>query len=587
MSLSHHLHFHGSRRQSFRIIISGSLSTQARRLYSTTDSSMISPPRSSNSILVTINSVKEFESYVQSKGPRAFVSGFEDPYLNLALESYIFKHMPVAERSKRKTESILDDKELQNNNRLLLYVNKACVVVGRNQNPWRECNVPLLQSLGVPLLRRRSGGGTVVHDGGNINFSIMTHREDFTRDKHANMIVDSVNKLPTKVNKVLNRSVEGQEEEEDNDGFGGFNMGAIGGIPVGIDGPPGMGMGLEMPVIPTPFGDGVGSIEVPRNGAGLSVIVNGPQIKLSVNERHDIIDAESREKVSGSAYKIERQKAYHHGTMLLNSRLDVLRALLHRDVDRLGTVEGRGVESVKSPVVNLGIDKDVFISTILDAFAEKYSPEKEENMFEDLIPVDHLEEQNVPKNTEHRQADNFLNPLTAGIDYDVNEAPSNEDISVNLERFDTHTPGNKELPVVLVNPEYLPEEIYQNAKETMTWGWIYGQTPDFVHTLKYVETTPIGGVLGSSSSDELTVKFKVSKGMLTGVELDPATPESLTQFQFVKQMIGQKDGLEHNQDFNTDGTSKVRYVGKEIAGFVPNDEISQWIGNSIDGTQLH
>lgn len=83
------------------------------------------------------------------------------------------------------------------------------------------------------------------------------------------------------------------------------------------------------------------------------------------------------------------------------------------------------------------------------------------------------------------------------------------------------------------------------------------------------------------------MKFKVSKGMLTGVELDPATPESLTQFQFVKQMIGQKDGLEHNQDFNTDGTSKVRYVGKEIAGFVPNDEISQWIGNSIDGTQLH
>ena len=55
-----------------------------------------------------------------------------------------------------------DSKE--NYNRLMFYKNWPCAVIGKNQNPWKEVNLPLLNSLHIPLVRRRSGGGTVVHD---------------------------------------------------------------------------------------------------------------------------------------------------------------------------------------------------------------------------------------------------------------------------------------------------------------------------------------------------------------------------------------------------------------------------------------
>jgi len=46
---------------------------------------------------------------------------------------------------------------------LLLYRNEPAVVIGRHQNPWLEVNIRRAMEDSVPILRRRSGGGTVYH----------------------------------------------------------------------------------------------------------------------------------------------------------------------------------------------------------------------------------------------------------------------------------------------------------------------------------------------------------------------------------------------------------------------------------------
>ena len=55
---------------------------------------------------------------------------------------------------------------------LLLYRDEPCVVIGRNQNPWKEVNMEAARRAGVPWIRRRSGGGTVYH----VRSALMTVR---------------------------------------------------------------------------------------------------------------------------------------------------------------------------------------------------------------------------------------------------------------------------------------------------------------------------------------------------------------------------------------------------------------------------
>ncbi len=50
--------------------------------------------------------------------------------------------------------------------------NARCVVVGRSQSPEEEADVVNCRALGIPVLRRCSGGGAVYHHPGNLNFSL-------------------------------------------------------------------------------------------------------------------------------------------------------------------------------------------------------------------------------------------------------------------------------------------------------------------------------------------------------------------------------------------------------------------------------
>lgn len=105
------------------------------------------------------------------------ISNQTNPYKNLALEEYLLNH--VGEK-----ECIL-----------YLWQNEKTVVIGKNQNPWKECQVKELEEAGGKLVRRLSGGGAVFHDTGNLNFTYLVNKENYDVEKQLEVIVKAVNRL--------------------------------------------------------------------------------------------------------------------------------------------------------------------------------------------------------------------------------------------------------------------------------------------------------------------------------------------------------------------------------------------------------
>ncbi len=75
---------------------------------------------------------------------------------------------------------------------LYLYVNGNAVIIGRNQNPYIECDLNRLDADGVQLVRRVSGGGAVYHDRGNLNYSFIASADIYDEARQTGVILKAL-----------------------------------------------------------------------------------------------------------------------------------------------------------------------------------------------------------------------------------------------------------------------------------------------------------------------------------------------------------------------------------------------------------
>jgi lipoate-protein ligase A len=111
-----------------------------------------------------------------------------DVYRNLAVEEWLLDHalrLPV----------------------LFLCANSPCVVIGKNQNPWKECRLSLMEKEGVPLARRISGGGAVYHDQGNLNVGVIVPRTEYREEKQYELIFKTLEKFGITASKLRKNSL--------------------------------------------------------------------------------------------------------------------------------------------------------------------------------------------------------------------------------------------------------------------------------------------------------------------------------------------------------------------------------------------
>ena len=99
-----------------------------------------------------------------------------DPFYNQAFEEYVY-------------QTYLDD------DIFLLWQNAPAVVVGSYQNMCREVHVEALRQRGIPVVRRISGGGTVYHDLGNVNYTYIVRAGALDYDAVLSPVITALNEI--------------------------------------------------------------------------------------------------------------------------------------------------------------------------------------------------------------------------------------------------------------------------------------------------------------------------------------------------------------------------------------------------------
>lgn len=87
-----------------------------------------------------------------------------DPYYNMAFDEFCLEHLSI-------------DTPV-----FYLWQNQPSVIMGANQEVNTEVNLGFLKNHGIKLVRRVTGGGTVYHDLGNLNYTIVGRSKDLEQD---------------------------------------------------------------------------------------------------------------------------------------------------------------------------------------------------------------------------------------------------------------------------------------------------------------------------------------------------------------------------------------------------------------------
>lgn len=213
---------------------------------------------------------------------KVFLTDGYNPHLNLATEEWIFHNLDA-------TDQIL-----------FLWRNEETVVIGRNQNPWSECNLAAMKENRVHLARRNTGGGAVYHDLGNTNFTFLSPRDSYKRENNIAIIFNALKEL-------------------------------------GIQG--------------------------------------------EASGRNDLLVsfADGARKFSGSAYREKKDRAFHHGTIMMSIDLSRLGNYLTPNPKKL---KAKGKESVRARVANLNelvpdISHDKLAPLLIRSFEQFYGQEAE------------------------------------------------------------------------------------------------------------------------------------------------------------------------------------------------------------------
>ena len=119
-----------------------------------------------------------------------YVSNSRDGWQNLAMDEWFLDNL--------QPDDLI----------LYFYINKNAVIIGKNQNPWKECNLQAMEQDNVQLVRRITGGGAVYHDEGNLNFSFIAGENRYDLEKQLQVMVQQT----PKITEITGRSAQNGDE---------------------------------------------------------------------------------------------------------------------------------------------------------------------------------------------------------------------------------------------------------------------------------------------------------------------------------------------------------------------------------------